>query len=138
MALLNCAFWLLFRRIFYIVTAMAGFHTAWTHSARRDPGLIKAITRGRVRCSWLASPLQFLCTSSLSIDGRGTAGSVAKPNFLQAETVAAITRRCSECVLMPPLRSLLKASHTETDGQLRGMPCHQIFAGRAADGDVSP
>jgi hypothetical protein len=31
MALLNCAFRLLFRRIFHIVTAMTGFHTPWPH-----------------------------------------------------------------------------------------------------------
>jgi hypothetical protein len=32
MALLNCAFRLLFRRIFYVVTAMSGFHTAWVQT----------------------------------------------------------------------------------------------------------
>ena len=34
MALLNSAFRLLFRRIFHIVTAMTGFHTACTHLGR--------------------------------------------------------------------------------------------------------
>jgi hypothetical protein len=34
MALLNCAFRLLFKRIFHIVTAITGFYTAWVTSGK--------------------------------------------------------------------------------------------------------